>query len=406
MTTTETIRPSAHEGRADGVVARRVHGIPSNPFAVSDVRVAQARAAGAEIIDLSKGNPDGQPPDFMVETAARALRDPANFRYPPFRGKPGFLQAASGWYRREFGVSLDPGTQLLAVAGAGVGISVVIETLIDPGDLVVLVDPYYPQYAGSTAVAQGVVHRIEARPELGFLPDLDAVDPAVWDRARLLILNYPNNPTGAAATPQLFATAVRLAREHHVIVMHDFAYAGIGFDDHPPISLLQTPGAMDVGVEVCSLSKMYMIAGWRGGFIASGARLMESIVSVDEQTSLMAGSITQDAGAAGLNSDQSSVRVLAKRYANRYHAVRRALAEAGLELEISHGGLFAWMRVPPAWNDEDFSVWLLSHAHVAVIPGSDFGPSGRRFVRLSLLVPQTTLVEAAQRIRRARGAAW
>ena len=390
----------------EAVIARKVAAIPSNPFAVSDARVATAKAAGTPVIDLSKGNPDGEPPAFMLDAAVRAVHDPANFRYPAFSGKPAFRRAAAGWYHREHGVDLDPDTQLLAVAGASVGISTVIETLIDPGDLVVLVDPYYPQYEGSTAVAQGRIHAVPAHPDNGFLPDLAAVSSRVWDEAKLLILNYPNNPTGAAATSELFATAVRLAKRHHFVVMHDFAYAGIGFDTQSPISLLETPGALDVGVELCSLSKMYMVAGWRAGFVAGNAELMRAVKTVHEQTSLLVNSVTQDAGAAGLNSDQSTVRVLARRYALRYQALRDGLARAGLQLAASHGGLFAWLRVPRGFNDEDFAVWLLDRAHVAVIPGTDFGPAGSRFVRLSLLVPQETLTQAANQISAARGDAW
>ena len=387
-------------------IARRVAGIPANPFAAADARVAAAQAAGRDVIDLSKGNPDGAPPDFMVRAAQKAAADPANFRYPPFHGKPAFLRAAAGWYRREHGVDIDPATQLLAVAGASVGISVVIQALVDPGDLVVLVGPYYPQYEGSTAVAGGRVHVVPALAERGFLPDLDAVPAEMWDEAKLLILNYPNNPTGAVATPELYADAVRLAHEHRFVVVSDFAYAGIGFDATPPISLLETPGALDVSVELCSLSKMYMVAGWRGGFVAGNAEVVAAATAVHEQTSLLVTSIVQDAGAAGLDSDQSTVRELAARYRSRYEALRDGLANAGLHLAPSHGGLFAWLPVPSGWTDADFSAWLLEHAGVAVIAGSDFGPTGAGYVRLSLLVPREVLASAASRITVARGTAW
>lgn len=400
------VAPASGRVATEVAIAGRVGGIPANPFAVSDVRVRKAQAAGADVIDLSKGNPDGEPPEFMLDAAVTAVRDRANFRYPAFAGKPAFLQAAARWYARQYGVALEPASELLAVAGAGVGISEVIEALIDPGDLVVMIDPYYPQYRGSTAVAQGRIHLVEAQPELGFLPDLQAVPERVWDEAKLLILNYPNNPTGAAATPELFAMAVRLAKAHHFTVMHDFAYAGIGFDAHPPISLLQTPGALDVGVELCSLSKMYMVAGWRAGFVACRPELMAAVRVVHEQTSLLVTSVVQDAGAAGLNSDQASVRALAERYAGRYETLRDGLSRAGLELVQSHGGLFGWLRVPDGWSDQDFALWLLAHPHVAAIPGSDFGPAGASYVRLSLLVPESVLHRAAERIARARGDAW
>lgn len=388
------------------LLADRVAAIPANPFAKADARVAAAVANGKPVINLAKGNPDGEPPQFMQDAVAKAARESINFKYSPFDGKPEYLAAISSWYRSQHGVHIDPKTQLLAVAGASVGISVAIQALINKDDLVVLVGPYYPQYEGSTAVVQGRVHVVPTDEKHGFLPDLDAVPGAVWDEAKLLILNYPNNPTGAVATPEFFANAVRLAHEHHFVILNDFAYAGIGFDEQPPISLLETPGAVDVSIELGSLSKMYMVAGWRGGFVAGNAQLLAAIKSVHQQTSILMSSIVQVAGAAGLNSDQSTVRALAVRYRDRYHALRDGLAQAGLRLATAHGGLFAWLAVPHGWNDEDFAVWLLDKANVAVIPGSDFGPTGAGFVRLSLLEPATTLAEAARRIAAARGNAW
>lgn len=388
------------------LLADRVAAIPANPFAEADARVAAAVANGKPVINLAKGNPDGEPPQFMQDAVAKAARESINFKYSPFDGKPEYLAAISSWYRSQHGVHIDPKTQLLAVAGASVGISVAIQALINKDDLVVLVGPYYPQYEGSTAVVQGRVHVVPTDEKHGFLPDLDAVPGAVWDEAKLLILNYPNNPTGAVATSEFFANAVRLAHEHHFVILNDFAYAGIGFDEQPPISLLETPGAVDVSIELGSLSKMYMVAGWRGGFVAGNAQLLAAIKSVHQQTSILMSSIVQVAGAAGLNSDQSTVRTLAVRYRDRYHALRDGLAQAGLRLATAHGGLFAWLAVPHGWNDEDFAVWLLDKANVAVIPGSDFGPTGAGFVRLSLLEPATTLAEAARRIAAARGNAW
>lgn len=388
------------------LLADRVAAIPANPFAKADARVAAAVANGKPVINLAKGNPDGEPPQFMQDAVAKAARESINFKYSPFDGKPEYLAAISSWYHSQHGVHIDPKTQLLAVAGASVGISVAIQALINKDDLVVLVGPYYPQYEGSTAVVQGRVHVVPTDEKHGFLPDLDAVPGAVWDEAKLLILNYPNNPTGAVATPEFFANAVRLAHEHHFVILNDFAYAGIGFDEQPPISLLETPGAVDVSIELGSLSKMYMVAGWRGGFVAGNAQLLAAIKSVHQQTSILMSSIVQVAGAAGLNSDQSTVRTLAVRYRDRYHALRDGLAQAGLRLATAHGGLFAWLAVPHGWNDEDFAVWLLDKANVAVIPGSDFGPTGAGFVRLSLLEPATTLAEAARRIAAARGNAW
>lgn len=384
------------------LLADRASSIPDNPFASADARVAQAVAQGADVIDLSKGNPDGEPPEFMIAAAVKAAHDPTDFRYAPFDGKSVYLQAAAHWYMQEHGVTIDPLTQLLAVSGASVGIGLTIQTLVNPGDLVVVPGPYYPQYEGSTAVAQGILQALPTDEKHGFLPDLAAVPQTVWLKTKLLILNYPNNPTGAAATPEFFAQAVALAKQYGFVIMHDFAYAGIGFDEEPPISLLSTPGAVDVAVELCSLSKMYMIAGWRGGFVAGNPELMHALKMVHRQTSLLMGTTVQDAGAAGLNSDQSTVHVLAERYKRRFHTLQRGLALAGLRVCDSHGGLFAWMRVPEGVSDAEFSRWLLDKAGVAVIAGSDFGPTGAGYVRLSLLKPESDLAEAATRIRDAR----
>lgn len=387
-------------------IAARVGGIPANPFAAADARVAVALAEGRPVINLAKGNPDGQPPLFMQEAAAKAAHDPRYDRYSSFDGLPEYVEAIAHWYGAEHHVALAPSSQILAVAGASVGISEVIQALVNRGDLVVLVGPYYPQYEGSASIVGARLHVVPALEGAGFLPDLNAVPAAVWDEAKLLILNYPNNPTGAVATPGFFERAVELAHRHHFIIMNDFAYAGIGFDGTPPISLLSTPGALDVAVELGSLSKMYMVAGWRGGFVAGSADVVAAVKTVHQQESILMSTIVQVAGAAGLRSDQSSVRALAATYRGRYLALRESLAESGLELATAHGGLFAWLKAPRGWDDGAFARWLLDEADVAVIAGSDFGPTGKGFVRLSLLEPVETLREAARRIGMARGGKW
>lgn len=225
------------------LISRRAASLPGNPFAEADARAAAAVAAGKDIIDLSKGNPDGRPPSFVQDALSHASHNPSLFRYPPFDGLPEYLNAIAGWYSRQHNVTVDPVTQLLATSGSSVGITTVIQTLVDLGDTVVAVGPYYPQYEGSTAVAGGQFETIPADPSRGFLPDSDAVNPALWTRAKLLILNYPNNPTGAAATPELYETAVRLAKQYGFIVLNDFAYAGLEFGDVRSLSLLETPRA-------------------------------------------------------------------------------------------------------------------------------------------------------------------
>ncbi|WP_404979664.1 pyridoxal phosphate-dependent aminotransferase [Bifidobacterium cebidarum] len=383
------------------LISKRAANLPGNPFAEADARAAAAIANGQDIIDLSKGNPDGQPPAFVQDALAAAAHDPSEFRYPPFDGLPQYLDAIAGWYARQHGVEVSPATELLATSGSSVGIATVIQALIDPGDTVVAVDPYYPQYEGSTAVAGGKFETIPASESHGFLPDLGSVDPALWTRAKLLILNYPNNPTGVAASEELYATAVRLAKQYRFVVLNDFAYAGLEFDGTRSLSLLETPGALDVAVELGSFSKMYMVAGWRGGFIAGNADVLAAVKAVHRQTAVLASSVIQQAGAVALNSDQSTVGELASQYQHRYEVVRDGLKGSGLAVAESHGGLFAWARVPEGHGGSaDFVDWLLNNAGVALMPGSCFGKVGEGWVRISLLKHTAELYQAVARIRR------
>lgn len=385
------------------LISRRAASLPGNPFAEADARAAAAVAAGKDIIDLSKGNPDGWPPSFVQDALSHASHNPSLFRYQPFDGLPEYLNAIAGWYSRQHNVTVDPATQLLATSGSSVGITTVIQALVDPGDTVVAVDPYYPQYEGSTVVAGGQFETIPADPSRGFLPDLDAVDPALWTRAKLLILNYPNNPTGAAATPELYETAMRLAKQYGFIVLNDFAYAGLEFGDVRSLSLLETPGALDVALELGSLSKMYMVAGWRGGFVAGNAEVLSAVKAVHRQTAVLASSVIQQAGAVALESDQSTVKLLAVQYQHRFEVVRDGFTQAGLPVAEAQGGLFAWARVPVRWHGDSaaFVDWLLNTAGVALMPGVCFGQAGEGWVRISLLKHTAELFQAVARADRA-----
>ena len=394
--------PSSAQEPVAGLISRRAAELPPNPFAQADARTAAAIRAGRDIIDLSKGNPDGAPPAFMQDALAHAAHDSSNFRYPPFAGIPAYLTAIGGWYGNGHGVTLDPSRQILAVAGASVGISTVIEALIDEGDTVVAVDPYYPQYEGSTAVAKGRFETIPADPAHDYLPDFDAVDPALWDRAKLLILNYPNNPTGAVATLGFYERAVALAHEHRFAIMNDFAYAGIEFAGRPGPSILEAPGALDVAVELGSLSKMFMVAGWRGGWIAGNETIVDAAKAVHNQTTVLAPSIVQQAGAVALGGDLRSVAALAAAYGHRAKVLAGGLREAGFAIAPPQGGLFLWAHVPQGRGmSDEFTAWLIEHAGVAVMPGSCFGPASDGFVRFSLLRPEADLYEAVSRIARA-----
>ena len=371
--------------------------IPPNVFADMDRKVAAAVAGGADVIDLAKGNPDAFPAEFIRDVAKRAVDDPANARYSPFDGKPGFLKAAQGWYRNAYGVELDWRTQLFAVEGAVDGLAALFAVLVSPGDAVAYADPYYPSYHCMTVMSRAEEVLLSSLPERGFLPDLDAVSDETWNRVKVLVLNYPNNPTGAQAPRGFLEHAIELAHEHRFAIVQDFAYAGLGVHDQQ-ISILSLPGAFDVAVEVCSLSKMYAMAGWRAGFIAGNDDIVSHVKRYHYQMGSMVTANVQDAGAAALESDQSCVRELAQRYARRRQIVAGGLRELGLDVFDSDGGIYAWVHAPEGLTGERFADLLLERAAVAALPGTCFGRVGVDYVRFSLLKSEDLLREAVRRV--------
>ena len=371
--------------------------IPPNVFAEMDRKVADAIANGADVIDLAKGNPDAFPAEFVRDVAKAAVDDPANARYSPFDGKPSFLKAAQNWYRNTYGVDLDWKTQLFAVEGAVDGLAALFAVLVSPGDAVAYADPYYPSYHCMTLMSRAEEVLLPSLPERGFLPDLDAVSDEAWRRAKVLILNYPNNPTGAQAPRGFLEHAIELAHEHRFAIVQDFAYAGLVVRDQQA-SILSLPGAFDVAVEVCSLSKMYAMAGWRAGFIAGNDDIVGHVKQYHYQMGSMITGSVQDAGAAALESDQSCVRELASRYAMRRAIVAGGLRDAGLDVFDSDGGIYAWVHAPKGLTGERFADLLLERAAVAVLPGTCFGKVGKDYVRFSLLKSEDLLREAVRRV--------
>lgn len=371
--------------------------IPPNVFAEMDRKVADAIANGADVIDLAKGNPDAFPVEFVRDVAKAAVDDPANARYSPFDGKPSFLKAAQNWYRNTYGVDLDWKTQLFAVEGAVDGLAALFAVLVSSGDAVAYADPYYPSYHCMTLMSRAEEVLLPSLPERGFLPDLDAVSDEAWRRVKVLILNYPNNPTGAQAPRGFLEHAIELAHEHRFAIVQDFAYAGLGVRDQQA-SILSLPGAFDVAVEVCSLSKMYAMAGWRAGFIAGNDDIVGHVKQYHYQMGSMITGSVQDAGAAALESDQSCVRELASRYAMRRAIVAGGLRDAGLDVFDSDGGIYAWVHAPKGLTGEQFADLLLERAAVAVLPGTCFGKVGKDYVRFSLLKSEDLLREAVRRV--------
>jgi len=379
-------------------IARRVQELPPYLFAAIERQIAERRAAGADVISLGIGDPDRPTPPHIVAALVEAAHDPATHQYPTNQGEPAFREAVSGFYARRFGVDLDPETEVVPLLGAKEGIAHICQVLLDPGDVALAADPGYPVYTTGPLLAGAEVVHLPLRPELGFLPDLDAVPAAVLRRARLIFVGYPNNPTGAVVTDDFFARLVEFARRHDLVVVHDNAYADITFDGYVAPSFLATPGAREVGVELFSLSKSYNMTGWRAGAMVGNREVVEAYWRL--KTNLDSGmfAAVQRACVAALSGPQDCVREMCEIYRRRRDLLVAALRRIGLRAEPPKGTIYLWVPVPEGHTSATFTRKVLDEADVIVSPGAAYGPSGEGYVRLSLTVPDERLREAVRRI--------
>jgi aminotransferase len=380
------------------VSAARLRALPEQFFAALVAKASARAAAGRDVIHLGQGNPDLPTPPHIVEALKKAADDPRNHRYPPFRGFPYLKEAVARRYREDYGVELDPETEVAVLFGGKTGLVEISQCLLDPGDVCLVPDPGYPDYWSGIALAGAEMAAMPLRAACGYLPDYDAVPLEVRRRAKLMFLNYPNNPTAAVAPLAFYEETVRFAERNRIVVASDFAYGAIGAGGRRPVSFLEAPGAKDVGVEFYTLSKSYNMAGWRVGFALGNRRVVEMINLIQDHyyCSLFGG--IQEAAAAALTGPQDGVRELAAVYERRRDALYAALGRIGWRAEKPAGSFFCWLPVPPGFSSAAFADLLLERADVAVAPGSGFGPCGEGYVRLGLLAPEERLVEAAERI--------
>lgn len=372
--------------------------LPKQFFASLVKKVNAKIATGADVINLGQGNPDQPTPDFIVKAMQEATADPKNHKYSLFRGDPELKKAAARFYKREYGVDLDPEKEIAILGGSKTGLVELPFALLNPGDSMILPDPGYPDYLSGVALAQVKLELIKLEEKNDFLPDYNSLDPEVAKKAKLLYLNYPNNPTGALATPDFFKKTVDFANKTSTGIVHDFAYGAIGFDGHRPVSFLQTPGAKDVGIETYTFSKSYNMAGWRLGFAAGNPDMIEAINLIQDHTLVSVFPAVQKAGIAALDSDQSTVKSLVALYEKRRNQFFKAARAIGWEPYHSEGSFYAWMPVPKGYTSESFADLLLNKAAVAVAPGKAFGKSGEGYVRVGLLIDEPRYTEACQRI--------
>jgi LL-diaminopimelate aminotransferase len=381
--------------------SKRLEQIPPYLFAELERKVSAKRAAGVDVISLGIGDPDMPTYEPVVVAAQRAIADPSTHTYPSNRGLAAFREAVAAFYQRRFGVTLDPETEVMPAIGAKECIFNLNLAFLDPGDVALASDPGYPVYTGGPLLAGAKPYLMRLVPERGFAPDYDAIPRAVRARARLMFINYPNNPTGAILPDGAFERAIKLGRDSDVLVVHDNAYSEITFDGYVAPSFLATPGAKEVGVEVFSLSKGYNMTGWRCAAIVGNAEAIAQYWRLKSNIDSGLFEAVQRAGIAALAPEiDEQVRGMNALYQRRRDLVCEALAQAGVEVTPPKGTIYIWAPVPAGFGSAaEYCEHVLERAAVAISPGGAYGPNGEGFFRISLTTPDDRLLEAVQRLR-------
>jgi LL-diaminopimelate aminotransferase len=379
--------------------SKRLQKMPPYMFAELERKVADKRAAGIDVISLGIGDPDYETFPHVVEAMQEAVADPDNQNYPTNRGREEFRQALSRFYDQRFGVEIDPETEVIPAIGAKECIYNLCFAFLDPGDVALASDPGYPVYTGGPILAGAEAQVLPLVPELGFAPDLDAIPAEKLEAARLIFLNYPNNPTGAVVPQGLFEKVVELAREHEILVVHDNAYSETTYDGYVAPSFLATPGAKDVGVEVFSLSKGFNMTGWRVAAILGNAEAIQTYWRLKSNVDSGLFEAVQLAGAAALAGPRKAIDEMNAIYARRRDLVVGALREIGVDVTPPKGTIYVWAPVPEGETSASFAEKVLEQAAVVVSPGSMYGPSGEGFFRISLTTPDERITEAVERLR-------
>jgi LL-diaminopimelate aminotransferase len=380
-------------------LSTRIRALPPYLFAELDRKKGEVRARGVDIIDLGVGDPDRPTPKFIVDRMKRETAVPANHRYPSYEGLLAFREAAAQWYRRRFGVSLDPSSEVTALLGSKEGIAHFPLAFVNPGDTVLVPDPGYPVYHIATMFAGGKSHFLPLRRENGFLPDLDAIPRPVLAKAKILFLNYPNNPTSAVAGKTFYRKVLRVAEEHDLIVAHDVAYTEIYFDGKRPGSILELPGAKKRCIEFHSLSKTYNMTGWRIGFAVGNAELVAGLGKVKTNVDSGVFQAVQAAGIEALTNGDEASEGIRRVYRERRDLLIPGLRAIGLDPVFPQATFYVWIPVPKGYTSASFCAHLLEKTGIVTTPGSGFGKSGEGYIRIALTQEKVRIREALSRIR-------
>jgi LL-diaminopimelate aminotransferase len=381
-------------------LAKRLNGLPPYLFAEIDKVKDEMRRKGVDLISLGIGDPDIPTPPHIVRALQRAAENSANHQYAPYEGTQAFREAVAQWYRRRFGVHLDPATEVMSLIGSKEGIGHLPLAFINPGDVVLVPDPGYPVYHAGTIFAGGEPVVMPLHAANGFLPDLEAIAAADARRAKLMFLNYPNTPTAAVAPQGFFEDVVEFARRHNIIVCHDAAYSEVAFDGYRPLSFLEVDGAREVGIEMHSLSKTYNMTGWRVGFAVGNAQILAGLSVI--KTNLDSGVFmaVQDAAVAALTGSDDCVEEMRRIYQKRQALTLAGLQEIGLQAERPHATFYLWVPVPAKYTSSELTTRMIREAGVVPTPGVGFGTHGEGFIRLSLTVDDQRIREAIERLKK------
>ncbi len=380
-------------------LAQRLETFQAYLGAEMNARLTQMRLQGRDVINLGLGDPDVTPPPHLLAGLGDAVGAPENHHYPSFYSNRPLKEAIAGWYQRRFGVGLDPATEVIPLLGSSEGLFVIHLCLLDVGDTALVPDPSYPSYVAGVKLAGGRVEPVPLLRENGFLPNLDSIPPDVARRARMMWVNYPNNPTAAVAPPEFYRRLIDWAKAYEVVVVHDNPYSEISFDGYQPPSFLQFPGAKDVGVEFHSLSKSYNCCGWRAGMLVGNPEVIAGMAKIKSHSDRGMYYPLQVAATAALNGPVDFMEERNRTFRERRDVVVQGLRAVGLEAECPKATFYVWATIPKGFTSEEFCFKVLDGINIWMIPGSMYGAHGEGYLRIALTHPAKRLTEAMLRLK-------
>ena len=384
-------------------LARRVEKLPPYLFVEISKKVAEKKAKGEDVITFAIGDPDIPTPQHIIDSLCEAARDPVNHRYPETDGLPELRKAVSAWYKRRFGLEFDPDKEVLSLIGSKEGIGHIALCYIDPGDIALVPDPGYPVYSLGTLFAGGESYLMPLIEQNNFLPDLNSIPADIAEKAKIMWINYPNNPTAAVADIDFFEKVVTFAKKYDIVVCHDGPYSEVAFDGYKPVSFLQADGARDIGVEFHSLSKSFNMTGWRIGMVVGNESIVKALMTVKSNLDSGIPQAIQQAAITALLGDQDCVAHNNAIYQRRRDRMVHALSKIGLKVNTPKASLYVWVKVPSGYTSADFCSKLLDEISVVITPGSGYGEYGEGYVRLSLTTPDDRLEEGLARMEKLVG---